>query len=212
MASKDYNLEFWEEKLSDLEQDYETVKSQLRNELDGPTQNKLKRQLEQIGREMEAYEEHIQAREQELQENAAPAALDSDEIPAPVVAGGVFILVVVIFGACSQMNKNPAFTKAVQQTGIQQKWLRQKETEQLSRAKYKGLEGSYRDAANIYQRIASDTATTCMFNYAVRLRDISSKAQQLKDEGKNPEAIQKKFKAALENADSDAMAIRCPVK
>jgi hypothetical protein len=76
MTNKDYKLEFWKEKLNDLERDYEKVKSQLRNEQDGPTQNKLERQLEQIGQEMEAYEKQIQARKQELQENAASAALD----------------------------------------------------------------------------------------------------------------------------------------
>jgi hypothetical protein len=70
MTNKDYTLEFWEEKLNDLERDYEKVKSQLRNEQDGPTQNKLERQLEQIGQEMEAREKQIKVRKRELQENA----------------------------------------------------------------------------------------------------------------------------------------------
>ncbi len=76
MTNKDYKLVFWEDKLSELKQDYDTVQAQLRNELDGVTQNKLKRQLEQIGQEMEAHENQIQARKRELQQNAACAALD----------------------------------------------------------------------------------------------------------------------------------------
>jgi len=76
MTNKDYNLVFWEDKLSDLKQDYDTVQAQLRNELDGVTQNKLKRQLEQIGQEMDKCENQLQARKQELQEQAACVALD----------------------------------------------------------------------------------------------------------------------------------------
>jgi hypothetical protein len=45
--------------LDDLEQDYETVSTQLRNELDGPTQNKLSRQLEQIGSEIDKREQQL---------------------------------------------------------------------------------------------------------------------------------------------------------
>jgi hypothetical protein len=76
MPNKDYTLEFCEEKLNDLEQDYKKVKSQLRTEQDGPTQNKLERQLEQIGQEMDKCENQIQARKRELQQKAACAALD----------------------------------------------------------------------------------------------------------------------------------------
>jgi len=72
MANKDYTLKLWEEKLNDLEQDYNKVKSRLRTELDGSTQNKLERQLEQIGQEMDKCENKIQARKRELQD----AALD----------------------------------------------------------------------------------------------------------------------------------------
>jgi hypothetical protein len=45
--------------LDDLERDYETVQAQLRNELDGATQNKLKRQLEQIGQEIDQHEQQL---------------------------------------------------------------------------------------------------------------------------------------------------------
>jgi hypothetical protein len=45
--------------LEDLEQDYDRVKSQLRTELDGGTQNKLERQLEQIGQEMAKREQQL---------------------------------------------------------------------------------------------------------------------------------------------------------
>jgi hypothetical protein len=45
--------------LDDLEQDYDKVKSQLRTELDGSTQNKLERQLEQIGQEMAQREQQL---------------------------------------------------------------------------------------------------------------------------------------------------------
>lgn len=45
--------------LEDLEQDYDTVKSRLRTELDGGTQNRLERQLEQIGQEMAKREQQL---------------------------------------------------------------------------------------------------------------------------------------------------------
>jgi hypothetical protein len=45
--------------LDDLERNYETVKSQLRTELDGATQNKLKLQLEVIGQEMAQCEQQL---------------------------------------------------------------------------------------------------------------------------------------------------------
>ncbi|MEQ8972535.1 MAG: hypothetical protein RIE73_19340 [Coleofasciculus sp. C1-SOL-03] len=58
--------------MNDLEQDYNKVKSQLRTELDGSTQNKLERQLEQIGQEINKCENQIQACKRKLQD----AALD----------------------------------------------------------------------------------------------------------------------------------------
>lgn len=45
--------------LDDLKRDYETVNAHLRNELDGTTQNKLKRQFEQIGQEMAKREQQL---------------------------------------------------------------------------------------------------------------------------------------------------------
>jgi len=45
--------------LQDLEQDYESVKAQLRVELDGSTQNKLKRQIDQIGQQMDTTEQQL---------------------------------------------------------------------------------------------------------------------------------------------------------
>jgi hypothetical protein len=45
--------------LEDLEKDYESVKAQLRVELDAPTQNRLERQIEQIGQEMDTKEQQL---------------------------------------------------------------------------------------------------------------------------------------------------------
>lgn len=45
--------------LDDLDQDYESVKAQLRVEQDGPTQNKLQRQIEQIGLDMDQREQRL---------------------------------------------------------------------------------------------------------------------------------------------------------
>jgi hypothetical protein len=49
---QELELERLKTELDDLERDYKTVQAQLRNELDGTTQNKLERQLEKIGQEM----------------------------------------------------------------------------------------------------------------------------------------------------------------
>lgn len=48
-----------QEELADLDKDYETVKAQLRVELDGSTQNKLKLQIEQIGQQMDTKEQQL---------------------------------------------------------------------------------------------------------------------------------------------------------
>ena len=116
----------------------------------------------------------------------------SDDIPAPLIAIGIFVIGLIIFGSCSQIRVN--------------------ETEQLAKAKYKALEGSYGDAAKIYQRVASKTQITCVKNYSVRLRNVSLKAQELKDSGTNREGIREQFKISLQGAANDAAAVGCPVK
>ena len=76
MDSKDPILEFLEEQLLDQRQDYETVKLQLRTELDGPTQNRLKRKLDLIALKIEKLGKEIKDREQEHKEKAGGDALD----------------------------------------------------------------------------------------------------------------------------------------
>lgn len=60
--SKDHLLDFYQTQLDDLAQDYKKVSKQLRVEQDGATQNKLERQIEQIGRDMEEWQEKIRER------------------------------------------------------------------------------------------------------------------------------------------------------
>lgn len=83
---------------------------------------------------------------------------------------------------------------------------------QILFAKYKALEGSYGDAATIYQRVASETQISCVKTYSVRLRDVSLKAQQQKDLGKNREDIREQIKISLQSAADNAIAVDCPVK
>ena len=45
--------------IEDLEQDYETISAQLRSELDGSTQNKMKRQLEAVNLEIDSRENRL---------------------------------------------------------------------------------------------------------------------------------------------------------
>ena len=52
-------LERWRRELDDLEEDYESVKKQLRWEQDGPTRNRLDLQVEQIGQDMNECEQKI---------------------------------------------------------------------------------------------------------------------------------------------------------
>ncbi|MEP0873121.1 CHAT domain-containing protein [Trichocoleus desertorum AS-A10] len=52
-------IERLQTELEDLEQDYEAVQAQLRVELDGSTQNRLKRQIEQIGQRMNTKEQQL---------------------------------------------------------------------------------------------------------------------------------------------------------
>ncbi len=52
-------LERFQDELANLEQDYKSVDVQLQGEQDGPTRNKLQRQLKQIGLEMDQKEQQI---------------------------------------------------------------------------------------------------------------------------------------------------------
>lgn len=52
-------LDRFQDELANLEQDYQTVDVQLQGEQNGPTRNKLQRQLKQIGIEMEQLEQKI---------------------------------------------------------------------------------------------------------------------------------------------------------
>lgn len=74
--SKDPLLDFYQSQLDDLEDDYEKVRNQLRTEQDGPTQNRLERQIEQIGRDMRQWQQKIEQRVNELQRQAEQDATD----------------------------------------------------------------------------------------------------------------------------------------
>ena len=74
---RDYLLELYQTRLEDLKQDYESVEVQLRTEQDGPTINKLERQIEQIGRQMDKLQQQIVMRQAELELQATQAAVDS---------------------------------------------------------------------------------------------------------------------------------------
>ena len=56
---RDIILESLEEELEVLVRDYKTVQEQDRVEQDGPTQNKLKRQLKNLGKEITEKEKEI---------------------------------------------------------------------------------------------------------------------------------------------------------
>ncbi|MEP0873120.1 hypothetical protein NDA01_25485 [Trichocoleus desertorum AS-A10] len=73
--SKDYLLDHYQTQLDDLEQDYEQVKEQLRVELDAPTQNRLERQIEQIGRKTRELQQKIEQHKAERQRQLAQDAL-----------------------------------------------------------------------------------------------------------------------------------------
>ncbi|MBD2036589.1 hypothetical protein H6F76_16375 [Leptolyngbya sp. FACHB-321] len=75
--SNDPLLDFYQTELDDLEQDYTKVKEQLRVEQDGPTQNKLERQIEQIGRQMDECQQKIDQRQADRQRQVAQIALDT---------------------------------------------------------------------------------------------------------------------------------------
>ena len=62
--SKRLQVDHWTTELADSERDYETVKAQLRTELDGPTQNRLKLKLELIAQDIDRAEQMLQQLEQ----------------------------------------------------------------------------------------------------------------------------------------------------
>lgn len=57
--SQGLKIQRLETTLADLEQDYQSVEKQLRVEQDGPTRNKLERQLELISQEMDECEQQL---------------------------------------------------------------------------------------------------------------------------------------------------------
>jgi hypothetical protein len=74
---RDHLLEHLKTQLEDLEQDYRTVSDQLRNELDGITQNKLNRQIAAIAQQITECEKRISARQQEMQIQAAEESINT---------------------------------------------------------------------------------------------------------------------------------------
>jgi hypothetical protein len=74
--NEDLQLDFYRTKLDDLEQDYKAVTEKLRVESDPPTQNQLKRQIEQIGQEMTEWQQKIDQRQAERQRQVVQVALN----------------------------------------------------------------------------------------------------------------------------------------
>jgi hypothetical protein len=74
---RDLILESLQIRLEDLEQDYRTTSDKLRNELDGSTQNRLKRELKSIAQQMTECEQDISARKQIVQVQAAGESINN---------------------------------------------------------------------------------------------------------------------------------------
>lgn len=74
---KDYLLDRHQTELNDLEQDYKKVREQLRVERDGPTQNKLERQIKQIGQQMDKCQQKIDQLQEERQRQSVHVALNA---------------------------------------------------------------------------------------------------------------------------------------
>lgn len=68
--------DFLEYEQQDLKRDYESVASQLRTEQDGPTENKLRRKLEELQKKLDSNEAARRARRQELQQASTKQLLD----------------------------------------------------------------------------------------------------------------------------------------
>ncbi len=75
--SKDYLLDHYQTQLDDLDQDYKKVKEQKRVEQDGPTQNKLERQIKQIGQQMDEWQQKIDQLQEERQRQSVHIALNT---------------------------------------------------------------------------------------------------------------------------------------
>lgn len=75
--SKDHTLDFYQTQLDDLDQDYKTDTEKLRVELDGSTQNKLKRKIEQIGQAMNEWQRKIDQHQANRQQQAFQDALNA---------------------------------------------------------------------------------------------------------------------------------------
>ena len=73
---KDYLLEHLETKLQDLEKDYETESANLRNELDGSTQNKLKRKVAAILQSIDECRQNIADHQQKKQLQAVELSIN----------------------------------------------------------------------------------------------------------------------------------------
>jgi hypothetical protein len=75
--NEDLQLDFYRTKLDDLEQDYKAVTEKLRVELDAPTQNRLERQIEQLGQEMTGWQQKIDHHQAEWQRQVVQVALNA---------------------------------------------------------------------------------------------------------------------------------------
>jgi hypothetical protein len=75
--SKDIQLEFYQTQLANLEEDYKRVTDQLQVEQDGVAQNKLERQIKQIGQQMDEWQKKIDQRQADMQSFARREALNN---------------------------------------------------------------------------------------------------------------------------------------
>ncbi len=116
----------------------------------------------------------------------------SDDIPIPVLVGGVTVIIVLVFFVIGIFQNNPM--------------------KQLELGRKAGWKSQYVEAAQHFKKAKESSNKPCVKKYASRMQTVVSQAAKYKAQGASLEEVDQQFVAALKDADRQAANSKCRVK
>ncbi|HEY9706967.1 MAG TPA: hypothetical protein V6D48_02055 [Oculatellaceae cyanobacterium] len=116
----------------------------------------------------------------------------SDDIPIPVLAGGVTVIILLVFLVIGMFQNSPM--------------------KQLELGRKAGWKSQYVEAAQHFKKAKELSDKPCVKKYASRMQTMVSKAAKYKAQGTSLSDINKQFTASLKDADRQAASSKCKVR
>lgn len=113
----------------------------------------------------------------------------SDDIPIPVLAGGVTVIILLVFLVIGMFQNSPM--------------------KQLELGRKAGWKSQYVEAAQHFKKAKESSDKPCVKKYASRMQTVVSKAAKYKAQGASSENIARQFAASLKDADRQAANSKC---